>query len=59
MTTLPFDGFKDIEGTNEPFVGPEEFRGGNEEWLYGRAATIYGGSNEIQKDVMTKVLLSM
>jgi alkylation response protein AidB-like acyl-CoA dehydrogenase len=57
--SLPYNGFRDMEGVNEPPVGMPEFNGGNEDFLYGRAATIYGGSNEIQKDVMTKILLSM
>jgi alkylation response protein AidB-like acyl-CoA dehydrogenase len=57
--SLPFDGFRDMEGVNELPVGLPEFTGGNEDFLYGRAATIYGGSNEIQKDVMAKMLLAM
>ena len=56
---LPYEGFKDMSGSNEPLVGPIEARGAMEEHLYGRAATIYGGSNEIQRDVMAKVLLGM
>ncbi|TDI60875.1 MAG: pimeloyl-CoA dehydrogenase large subunit [Alphaproteobacteria bacterium] len=57
--SLPYNGFRDMDGVNEPPIGMPEFTGGNEDFLYGRAATIYGGSNEIQKDVMAKILLSM
>ena len=57
--SLPYNGFRDMEGVNEPPVGLPEFQGGNEDFLYGRATTIFGGSNEIQKDVMMKVALSI
>jgi len=56
---LPYEGFRDMSGTNEPPVGPAEAQGGLSEMLYGRASTIYGGSNEIQRDVVAKVLLSL
>jgi len=57
--SLPYHGFRNMEGVNEPPIGMPEFTGGNEDFLYGRAATIYGGSNEIQKDVMAKILMAM
>ena len=56
---MPYDGFRDMTGSNEPAVIPDGARGAMQEHLYGRAATIYGGSNEIQRDVMAKVLLSL
>lgn len=56
---IPYDGFEDTTGSNEPFIGPIEYKGGMAETLYGRASTIFGGSNEIQRDVMSKILLSI
>ena len=56
---LPYNGFRDMRGSNEPLVGPLEAQGATADHLYGRAATIYGGSNEIQRDVMAKILLGM
>ncbi|MBI1181834.1 MAG: pimeloyl-CoA dehydrogenase large subunit [Alphaproteobacteria bacterium] len=57
--SYPFDGFRDTEGSNEPPVVPEDAGGAMHQFLYGRASTIYGGSNEIQRDVIAKVLLSL
>lgn len=45
-------------GSNEPSYfeqGPELMRG----HLFGRAATIYGGSSEIQKTIMAKMVLQL
>jgi hypothetical protein len=57
--SFPFEGFEDKHGSNEPPVGPVEAGGSMFDFLYGRASTIYGGSNEIQRDVIAKVLLSI
>lgn len=56
---LPYDNFRDQFGSNEPPVGPEEAEGAMSSHLYGRAATIYGGSNEIQKDVISKLMVGL
>lgn len=56
---LPYEDFKDQFGSNEPPVGPPEADGAMAHHLYGRAATIYGGSNEIQKDVISKLLVGL
>jgi len=54
---LPYpDGFAD-PGRNEPDIGPEGAAGDVANFLYSRAATIYGGSNEIQRNIMAKLLL--
>lgn len=54
---LPYpDGFAD-PGRNEPQVGPQGAAPGVADFLYSRAATIYGGSNEIQRNIMAKMLL--
>ena len=56
---LPYDAFRDQFGSNEPPVGLDDFAGGMAGHLYGRAATIYGGSNEIQKDVISKLMVGL
>lgn len=56
---LPYEEFRDQFGSNEPPVGPREADGSMAHHLYGRAATIYGGSNEIQKDVISKLLIGL
>jgi len=54
---LPYpEGFAD-PGRNEPDIGPPAAAGEVANMLYGRAATIYGGSNEIQRNIMAKLLL--
>ncbi len=46
-------------GSNEPPVGPDYAAGLMEQHLYYRAATIYGGSNEIQKNIIAKMVLGL
>ena len=38
-------------------VGPSHMHGIMAEHLYGRAATIFGGSNEIQRNIIARMLL--
>jgi alkylation response protein AidB-like acyl-CoA dehydrogenase len=38
-------------------IGPEHMHGIMAEHLYGRAATIFGGSNEIQRNIISRMLL--
>jgi alkylation response protein AidB-like acyl-CoA dehydrogenase len=40
-------------------VGPDHMRGIMAEHLYGRAATIYGGSNEVQRNILSRLLLKI
>lgn len=40
-------------------VGPPHAAGGIREYLYGRAATIYGGSSEIQRNIIAKAVLGL
>ncbi|MCW5752655.1 MAG: acyl-CoA dehydrogenase family protein [Alphaproteobacteria bacterium] len=47
------------EGMNEPPVGPEHGEGLVGTYLYGRAYTIYGGSNEIQRNIIAKMVLGL
>ena len=44
---------------NEPSIGPEHGVGLMQEHLLRRAATIYGGSNEIQRNIIAKAVLEM
>ena len=46
-------------GRNEPPVGPDHADGIMAYNLYMHAATIYGGSNEIQKNIIAKTVLGM
>jgi len=48
-----------LKGINEPPVGADYAATQAPEFLYSRAATIYGGSNEIQKNIMAKMVLGL
>jgi alkylation response protein AidB-like acyl-CoA dehydrogenase len=47
------------EGVNEPPIGGEQAVAAAPDFLFSRAATIYGGSNEIQKNIMAKMVLGL
>ena len=44
---------------NEPDVGPEWATQATGSYLFLRAASIYGGTNEIQKNILTKAVLRL
>jgi alkylation response protein AidB-like acyl-CoA dehydrogenase len=46
-------------GSNLPPVGPGYAEGVMGDFLYSRATTIYGGSNEIQRNVIAKMVLGL
>ncbi len=46
-------------GWNQPPIGPEHAQGVTARFLYERAASIYGGSNEIQKNIIAKMALGL
>ncbi|HEX5378801.1 MAG TPA: acyl-CoA dehydrogenase family protein [Phenylobacterium sp.] len=46
-------------GSNLPFVGPEHGLITTARYLNDRAASIYGGSNEIQRDIMARLVLGL
>ena len=46
-------------GENEPPVGPADALPSLRGMLYGRAATIFGGSNEIQRNIIAKAVLGL
>ena len=52
----PYEGGRD--GSNQP-IGPDYAAGLMPAFLYGRAFTIYGGSNEIQRNVIAKMVLGL
>jgi len=54
---LPFSPSTVLSGEPESAPLPEGASGMLKEYLYLRAATIYGGSNEIQRNILAKVLL--
>lgn len=54
---IPYDTGA-ADGKNEPAAAPAEAVPALQDHLYGRAATIYGGSNEIQRNILAKMLLS-
>ncbi len=44
---------------NVPFVGPEHGLTSMARYMNNRAASIYGGSNEIQRDIMARLVLGL
>ena len=46
-------------GSNETPVGPEHSLIAMPRYLNNRAASIYGGSNEIQRDIMARLVLGL
>ena len=56
---LPFE-LAQIRGeSNEACIGPEEATTAISDYNFGRASTIYGGSNEIQRNVIAKAVLGL
>lgn len=51
----PRDASGDV---NDAVIGPEEGRVVAARYLYDRAITIYGGSSEVQRNILARVLLS-
>lgn len=46
-------------GATEPAVGPFEFMTAMPRYLNNRAASIYGGSNEVQRGIMARLVLGL
>jgi len=53
---LPYDYNKGLGDTNLPPIGPEEAASFGPNYLSTRVVTIYGGSNEIQRNIIAKSL---
>ena len=45
--------------TNEPAYGPQFATRAVSDYNFGRASSIYGGSNEIQKGILAKAVLGI
>lgn len=56
---LPFELAQIRGAANEPAPGPEYAIRAVSDYNFGRAATIYGGSNEIQRNVIAKAVLGL
>lgn len=48
-----------VEGSNEPVIGPDYVDGVAARYLNMRKVTIYAGSNEIQRNIMSKLILGL
>lgn len=48
-----------IPGANVPVVGPDVLVTGMARYLNNRAGSIYGGSNEVQRNIMAKAVLGL
>lgn len=59
MYGAPYEALKNYEGSNEKPVGPDYAHGPMAEHLYLKAASIYGGSNEIQRNIISKMVLGL
>lgn len=55
---MPFDE-DDPEGSNEPPVGPDHADGAAPRYFNMRKTSIYGGSNEIQRNIIAKMVLGL
>lgn len=48
-----------LGGSNEPWVGPDYAETASGRFLNGRAASVFGGSKEVQKNIIAKVVLGL
>ncbi len=55
----PYDLARLAEGWNEEPIGPAHAAAQMPDYLFSRAATIYGGSNEIQRNIIAKMVLGL
>jgi alkylation response protein AidB-like acyl-CoA dehydrogenase len=55
----PFDASTPAEGDNFQPVGPEQFNGVAQDYFNTRKVSIYAGSNEIQRNIMSKLVLGL
>ena len=57
--SAPCDPDRQKNGWNEPPIGPDYAAAQMPEYMFSRAATIYGGSNEIQRGIIAKMVLGL
>lgn len=56
---LPFDASVPVEGDNFSPVGPQAANGVAQDYFNTRKVSIYAGSNEIQRNIMSKLVLGL
>ncbi|TVS09066.1 MAG: acyl-CoA dehydrogenase [Gammaproteobacteria bacterium] len=56
---LPHHNLMRLQDNNAPTVGPAEFEAVNGCYLNSRAASIFGGSREVQKNIIAKTVLGL
>jgi alkylation response protein AidB-like acyl-CoA dehydrogenase len=56
---LPHANFISLNGANEPWVGPDHAETVTARYLNSRAASIFGGSEEVQKNIIAKAVLGL
>jgi len=56
---MPFEPEQLTDRWNEPPIGPDHAAAQMPQYLFSRAATIYGGSNEIQRNIIAKMVLGL
>ena len=56
MYALPFAS-EAVEGSNQPELGPEHSRPVAEQYFNNRKISIFGGSNEVQREIIAKTTL--
>lgn len=57
MYSIPYETDEEMSQRNDGPIGPDYAHGVQADNLYQRAATIYGGTNEIQRNIIAKALL--
>jgi alkylation response protein AidB-like acyl-CoA dehydrogenase len=56
---MPYIPEDDIDGRNEPSIGPDWASTIAPAYFNTRKVSIYGGSNEIQKNIIAKAILGL
>ncbi len=56
---VPFEQEQLTDRWNEPSIGPDYAAPQMPQYLFSRAATIYGGTNEIQRNIIAKMVLGL
>ncbi|NBC22932.1 MAG: acyl-CoA dehydrogenase [Gammaproteobacteria bacterium] len=56
---LPHANLISLDGGNEPWVGPDHAETVTARYLNARAASIFGGSQEVQKNIIAKAVLGL